>query len=74
MPPRGHPRTSVPVTVAPFRSQLPVADLFAEEYLTYHQVLPLELLDGRLKVAIAGAPDPEVLDDLVATYGAELDR
>jgi general secretion pathway protein E len=62
------------VTLAPLRTQLPVTDAFAEEYLTYHQVLPLEVREGRVRVALAGDPDPDVLDDLARTYDATVER
>ncbi len=55
------------------RSRLPVADLFVEEYLAFHQVLPLEVVHERLHLAIAGEPDPEVLQDLERTYGVPLE-
>jgi general secretion pathway protein E len=55
------------------RSQLPITEAFAEEYLVYHGILPLEVRDGRLHVAVSGATDPEVLLDLEASFGAPVE-
>lgn len=52
--------------------RLPIAESFQAEYLEYNGVLPLELRDGWLTVAVAGDPDPEVLRDLEDSYAARL--
>ncbi|MGE3525217.1 MAG: GspE/PulE family protein, partial [Gemmatimonadales bacterium] len=57
----------------PLSPQLPLADRFTAEYLTYWRLLPLEILDGRLRVAVAGEADPEVLEDLQQLYGAPVE-
>jgi general secretion pathway protein E len=57
----------------PVHTTLPVAQTFKPEYLSYYQMLPLGLANGRLQVAVAGEPCPEALDDLRESYGAELD-
>ncbi len=60
------------VTIA-LQSQLPIAEAFRREYLEYYRMLPLEFLDGRLRVAIAGTPNPSALEDLRDSYGAEVE-
>jgi len=56
-------------------SQLALSDSFHQEYLTYHHVLPLEIANERLRVAVGveGEPDGDVLDDLRHAYGLELE-
>lgn len=54
-------------------SKLPVADAFRAEYLEYHGLLPLDLADGVLRVAVSGNPDSHALDDLARTYAARLE-
>src|SRR5882672_1718650 len=54
-------------------SRLPLAESFESGYLEFNGILPLELLDDRLKVAVAGEPAVEVLDDLEVSYGVPLD-
>jgi general secretion pathway protein E len=56
-----------------FVSKLPLAESFEAEYLRFNGILPLELVDGRLRVAVAGEPAPEVLDDLELLYGAPIE-
>src|SRR3954466_12859253 len=51
------------------QSKLPVTDAFAAEYLTYYRMLPLELTADHLRVAVAGAPHHEALEDLRDSYG-----
>ena len=58
---------------ASLSSRLPIAEMFLQEYLEYHGVLPIELQDGIIRVAVAGDPDPEVLKDLELTYSARLE-
>lgn len=48
--------------------RLPISDSFAAEYLEYYCFLPLELTDRRLRVAVAGEPNAEALDDLQRSY------
>jgi len=55
------------------RPRLPITESFESAYLEYWGILPLELADGRLRVAAAGEPAVEVLDDLVASYGAPVE-
>jgi len=54
-------------------SKLPVAEGFEAPYLEFNGILPLEILDGRLIVAVAGEPAVEVLDDLEVSFGLPLD-
>lgn len=56
----------------PLRTELPIAESFRPEYLTYYRMLPLALADGQLRVAVAGAPNADALDDLRQSYGADL--
>ncbi len=58
---------------AALTSQLPLTESFDQAYLEQWGILPLELADGRLRVAAAGEPAREVLDDLVESYGAPVD-
>jgi general secretion pathway protein E len=60
----------MPATLDP---KLPLTDAFAAEYLAYYRLLPLELVDGTLKVAVAGVPNPGVLSDLEQSYHATLE-
>lgn len=55
------------------RTCLALHDLFRQEYLAYYRVLPLEVADGRLRVAVAGDPDPDVLEDLKHTFDADIE-
>src|SRR5690606_29129156 len=52
---------------------LPVTESFAAAYLEYYRILPLDLVDGRLRVAGSGEPNAEALADLSRSYDAELD-
>lgn len=61
------------MTESHLQSRLPVADSFSAEYLEYYCMLPLEIIDGRLRVAITGEPSPEATDDLQDSYGATVD-
>jgi type II secretory ATPase GspE/PulE/Tfp pilus assembly ATPase PilB-like protein len=56
-------------------AKLPVAELFAAEYLDYYRMLPLELAGDVLRVAVAKDADPstEALDDLRMFYGFPLE-
>ncbi|HEU4700009.1 MAG TPA: GspE/PulE family protein [Gemmatimonadales bacterium] len=55
------------------KTRLSVVEEFAAEYLEYHGVLPLEVHDGRLLVAVSGTPAEEVLEDLSATFDLPLE-
>jgi len=55
------------------RSRLPLTESFRPEYLEHNGVLPLEIVDQHLRVAVAGEPLVEVLDDLRMSFGAPLD-
>ena len=55
------------------QSRLPVAEAFHEEYLQFYRILPLEVVDDRLRVACAGAPNAEALADLELSYGAPVE-
>ncbi|HEX4562160.1 MAG TPA: GspE/PulE family protein, partial [Gemmatimonadales bacterium] len=58
---------------APLISKLPLPESFEAGYLDYNGILPLEIVDDKLRVAIADAPAPEVLDDLEMSFGLALD-
>ncbi len=55
------------------QSRLPLADAFQALYLEANGIFPIELAEGRLRVAIAGDPPIEALDDLELTYEAPLE-
>ncbi|MGH7562562.1 MAG: GspE/PulE family protein [Gemmatimonadales bacterium] len=61
----------MPQTV--LRSVLPLAESFRAEYLSYYRILPLEILDNRLRVAVAASPDEDALEDLRRTYNLDLE-
>ena len=50
---------------APLVSKLPLPDAFEAGYLEYNGILPLEVAGEKLRVAVAGEPAIEVLDDVV---------
>jgi hypothetical protein len=54
------------------RSQPGVPDpgALSREYLEGYLVLPLAIADGRPRVAVAGTPDPQALDDLARLFDA----
>jgi general secretion pathway protein E len=54
-------------------SSLPIAEAFDAGYLEFNGVLPLELLPDRVRVAVAGEPAVEVLDDLEVSYGVPVE-
>jgi general secretion pathway protein E len=58
---------------AQLQCRLPIAESFAAEYLEYYRLLPLEVTEQGLRVAIAGEPQEEALDDLRTSYGASLE-
>jgi len=53
-----------------YTSALPLGDSYKPEYLEYHGILPLKLVDGELQVAVSREPTREVLDDLESAFGA----
>ncbi len=57
----------------PLVSKLPLTDSFDAGYLEFNGILPLEIADERLKVAVAGEPPVEVLDDLEVSFDLPLD-
>jgi general secretion pathway protein E len=58
---------------AQLQCRLPIAESFAAEYLEYYRLLPLEVTEHGLRVAIVGEPQEEALDDLRASYGTPLE-
>ncbi len=54
-------------------SKLPLPESFESVYLEHNGILPLEIAGERLRVAIAGTPAVEVLDDLETSFGIPLD-
>ena len=58
---------------APLDCALPIAETFLAEYLEYYRMLPLGLDGGRLRVAVAGIPNAEALDDLCLSYGVPVE-
>ena len=53
--------------------RLPIPESFDAEYLEYYRMLPLELNAGVLRVAVAGEPHPDAIDDLARSYEAAID-
>ncbi len=58
---------------APITSKLPLVESFEAGYLEYNGILPLEITDDHLRVAVTGEPAIEVLDDLEVSFGLPLD-
>jgi general secretion pathway protein E len=54
-------------------SKLPLPESFEAQYLEYNGILPLEIAEDRLKVAVSGEPAVEVLEDLETSFGLELE-
>ncbi len=54
-------------------SKLPLAEAFDAVYLEQWSILPLEVDGERLRVAAAGEPAIEVLEDLELSYGVPLE-
>src|SRR6266540_3518328 len=54
-------------------SKLPLPDSFELTYLESNGILPLEVTDQRLRVAVAGEPAVEVLDDLEVSFGLPIE-
>lgn len=54
-------------------SKLALPEAFDAGYLEFNGILPLEVADQRLKVAVVGEPALEVLDDLAVSFGLPLD-
>jgi general secretion pathway protein E len=63
-----------PATLPELRTALPVAESFESEYLEANGILPLEIVDGRLLVAVCGEPLIEALDDLELWFQAPVER
>jgi general secretion pathway protein E len=55
------------------QSKLPLPDAFEAVYLEANGVFPLEILGDRVRVAVAGAPAVEVVDEIERTYDASVD-
>ena len=53
--------------------KLPLPESFEATYLEYNGILPLEIIGDRLRVAVAGEPAIEVLDDLEVSFGVPLE-
>ncbi|PYO69989.1 MAG: type II secretion system protein GspE [Gemmatimonadetes bacterium] len=52
--------------------KLSLPDSFDSGYLEFNGILPLEVAEGKLRVAVAGEPAIEVLDDLEMSFGVPL--
>lgn len=55
------------------QTRLPITDSFEAVYLEANGIFPLEVVDGRLRVAAVGEPPVEVVDDLEMTYDVPVD-
>ncbi len=53
-------------------ARLPVTEAFKEEYLQFYRLLPLAIEAERLRVAYAGIPNQDALEDLELSYGVPL--
>jgi general secretion pathway protein E len=54
-------------------SKLPLPESFEATYLEYNGILPLDIAGDHLRVAVAGEPAIEVLDDLEVSFGLPLE-
>ncbi len=61
------------MTTPGLETRLPLAESFAAEYLSYYRILPLEIVDQRLRVAVAGESNPDALEDLELSFGLPLE-
>jgi general secretion pathway protein E len=61
------------MTLPGLETRLPLTDAFAAEYLSYYRILPLEIAEQRLRVAVAGDSNPDALEDLEQSYGVPLE-
>jgi general secretion pathway protein E len=50
-------------------SQFALPDSFESQYLEYNGILPLDTTETHVRVAFAGDPDPDVLDELSREFG-----
>ncbi len=55
------------------RTSLAIAESFRPEYLEYYGIFPLEVVDGSVRVAAAGTPAPEVIEDLERSFEASVE-
>jgi general secretion pathway protein E len=53
------------------RPAIPIPGALSREYLENYLVLPLSVDQGRVRVAAAGDPDPQALDDLALLFDAD---
>jgi type II secretory ATPase GspE/PulE/Tfp pilus assembly ATPase PilB-like protein len=53
--------------------RLPITESFSPEYLAYYRLLPHDLTEQSLRVAVAGEPHDEALEDLRTSYGVPLE-
>ena len=58
---------------SPLETRLPITDSFAAEYLEYYRFLPLEVTADHVRVAVAGEPHPEAMQDLADSFGLPLE-
>ena len=69
-----HPTsTGTPMSDTALHSKLALTEAFEAEYLEYNGILPLEIAGDRLRVAVAGEPAVEVLEDLESSFAAPLE-
>jgi general secretion pathway protein E len=59
--------------VADLQPKLAVVESFDAEYLEQWGILPLDLAEGRVRVAAVGEPTVEVLEDLERSFGAPVE-
>jgi general secretion pathway protein E len=57
----------------PLIPALTLPDALPREYLEWHQVLPLAVVDGRLRLAVAAEPEQHILDDMLRLFGVPVE-
>src|SRR5690606_11994771 len=72
-PPAGNVLRNTRLSPDSLTCLLPVTECFRQEYLTYYRMLPLALGDGRLRVAVAGVPNADAIEDLRDSYQADIE-
>src|SRR6266550_1784549 len=65
--------THGPMSATALLPTLPITESFDAAYLEEWGILPLAIAGDRLRVAVAGDPAPEVLEDLEVSFGVALE-
>ena len=59
--------------VTAVRSSLPLSESFRREYLMFYGILPLDIIGGRLRLAVAGGQCADAIEDMSSFYRVEID-